>query len=75
MISRNRTPSLYICYAMYLFFFGLSLRKSADTLLSSFLTTPNEIMFLYGIGFNSRSKKDIIKEITGFGICYRRNSN
>jgi len=22
-----------------------------------------------------QSKKDIIKEIKGFGICYRRNSN
>src|SRR4051812_23701720 len=36
MISRNRTPSLYICYAMY-YFSGLSLRKSADRLSSSFI--------------------------------------
>jgi putative transposase len=36
MSSRNRTPSLYICYAMY-YFSGLSSRKSADRLSSSFI--------------------------------------
>ncbi len=37
MISRNRTPSLYVGYAMYFYFSGLSLRKSADRLSSCFI--------------------------------------
>ena len=60
MISRNRTPSLYICYAMYLFFFGLSL----ENLLTDYHPVlSNEIMFLYGIGFRGTNpKKDITKK-------------
>ncbi|HEX5519154.1 MAG TPA: DDE-type integrase/transposase/recombinase [Candidatus Nitrosocosmicus sp.] len=37
MINRNRTPSVYIGYAMYFYFSGLSLRKSADRLSSCFI--------------------------------------
>lgn len=37
MIKRNRTPSVYIGYAMYFYFSGLSLRKSADRLSSCFI--------------------------------------
>jgi putative transposase len=37
MIGRNRTPSLYVGYAMYFYFSGLSLRKSADRLSSCFI--------------------------------------
>ena len=56
MISRNRTPSLYIGHALYIFIFsGLSLRKSADRLSSSVLS--KEIMFLYGLGFKGTFQK------------------
>ena len=36
-IKRNKTPSLYIGYALYFYFSGLSLRKSADRLSSCFI--------------------------------------
>ena len=32
MISRNRTPSKYVSYGLYLYFLGLSLRKSSERL-------------------------------------------
>ena len=32
MISRNRTPSKYVSYGLYLYFSGLSLRKSSERL-------------------------------------------
>ena len=37
VIKRNKTPSLYIGYALYFYFSGLSLRKSADRLSSCFI--------------------------------------
>ena len=56
MISRNRTPSLYIGHALYIFIFSdLSLRKSADRLSPSVLS--KEIMFLYGLGFKGTIQK------------------
>ena len=36
VIIRNRTPSKYISYALYLYFSGLSLRRTAEKLSSSF---------------------------------------
>jgi putative transposase len=36
-IRRNRTPSKYVGYALYFYFSGLSLRKSADRLSSCFI--------------------------------------
>ena len=36
-IKINKTPSLYIGYALYFYFSGLSLRKSADRLSSCFI--------------------------------------
>jgi putative transposase len=32
MINRNRTPSEYVCYGLYLYFSGLSLRRSSERL-------------------------------------------
>ena len=32
MITRNRTPSKYVCYGLYLYFSGLSLRKASERL-------------------------------------------
>ena len=37
VIKRNKTPSLYIGYALCFYFSGLSLRKSADRLSSNFI--------------------------------------
>jgi hypothetical protein len=54
VIFRNRrTPSKYIGYALYLYFYGLSLRRTAtERLSSSFL---KEIMYQSGIGYKSTS--------------------
>jgi putative transposase len=35
--ARNRTPSKYICYALYFYFSGLSLRRTAKRLSSCFI--------------------------------------
>jgi putative transposase len=35
--ARNRTPSKYICYALYFYFSGLSLRRTAERLSSCFI--------------------------------------
>ncbi len=32
MINRNRTPSEYVCYGLYLYFSGLSLRRASERL-------------------------------------------
>ena len=32
MINRNRTPSKYVCYGLYLYFSGLSLRQTSERL-------------------------------------------
>ena len=32
MITRNRTPSKYVCYGLYLYFSGLSLRRTSERL-------------------------------------------
>ena len=32
MITRNRTPSKYVCYGLYLYFSGLSLRRASERL-------------------------------------------
>ena len=42
---------------LYIYFSGLSLRKSTDRLSSSVLS--NEIMFLYGLGFKRYNPKKI----------------
>jgi hypothetical protein len=54
VIFRNRrTPSKYIGYESYLYFYGLSLRRTAtERLSSSFL---KEIMYQSGIGYKSTS--------------------
>jgi putative transposase len=36
-IKRNRTPSEYICYGLYLYFSGLSLRRTSERLSSGFI--------------------------------------
>lgn len=36
-IKRNRTPSEYICYGLYLYFSGLSLRRTSERLSSGFM--------------------------------------
>ena len=46
--KRSRTPSKYIYYALYLYFSGLSLRKTSEHLLPF----VKGIMFQYGNGFN-----------------------
>ncbi|MER5175474.1 MAG: hypothetical protein ABJB76_09090 [Candidatus Nitrosocosmicus sp.] len=51
MISRNRTPSEYIGYGLYLYFSGLSLRKAA--LIDYQIALSKEIMFLSGTGFKN----------------------
>ncbi|WP_172602092.1 hypothetical protein [Candidatus Nitrosocosmicus franklandus] len=32
MLTRNRTPSKYVCYGLHLYFSGLSLRKASERL-------------------------------------------
>ncbi len=41
MINRNRTPSKYVCYGLYLYFSGLSLRQTSERL--AFLVKRNHI--------------------------------
>ncbi len=41
MISRNRTPSKYVCYGLYLYFSGLSLRRTSERL--AFLVKRNHV--------------------------------
>ena len=36
-IKRNRTPSEYICYGLYFYFFSLSLRRTSERLSSGFI--------------------------------------
>ena len=43
VIFRNRTPSKYIGYALYLYFSGLSLRKTADRLSDCFFIKRNHV--------------------------------
>ena len=44
MISRNRTPSLYIGHALYIFIFsGLSLRKSAEQIITLCFIKRNHV--------------------------------
>lgn len=37
MVNRNRTPSKYVGYALYFYFSGLSLRRTAERLSSCFI--------------------------------------
>ena len=41
MINRNRTPSKYVCYGLYLYFSGLSLRQTSERL--AFLVKRNHV--------------------------------
>ena len=41
MINRNRTPSKYVCYGLYLYFSGLSLRRTSERL--AFLVKRNHV--------------------------------
>src|SRR5215210_6018767 len=41
MINRNRTPSKYVCYGLYLYFSGLSLRRTSERL--TFLVKRNHV--------------------------------
>ncbi len=43
MIFRNRTPSEYICYGLYFYFSGLSLRKATDSRLSDCFIKRNHV--------------------------------
>ncbi len=47
--KRSRTPSKYTYYALYLYFSGLSLRKTSEHLLP--FVKRNHV-FQYGNGFN-----------------------
>jgi hypothetical protein len=67
MNSRNRTPSVYIGYALHFYFSGLSLRRTAAMVDYGLLVLSSEITFPYGSGFKSSTTKDIIKE----NKCFR----
>jgi putative transposase len=41
VINRNRTPSKYVCYGLYLYFSGLSLRQTSERL--AFLVKRNHV--------------------------------
>jgi hypothetical protein len=56
VVNRNRTPLKYVGHALYIYFLGLSLRKTSARLLSSVLS--KEIMFLYGIGFRNTGQRN-----------------
>ena len=49
MNTRNRTPSEYIGYGLYLYFSGLSLRRTAERLFGLL----NETTFPFGSGFKN----------------------
>jgi putative transposase len=84
VINRNRTPSVYIGYAMYFYFSGLSLRKSADRLSSCFIKRNHVSIWNWIQRYNPKkisSKKSkvleyvidetVIKigsELTGYGL-------
>ncbi len=53
MIFRNRTPSEYVGYGLYFYFYfsGLSLRKAAE--IDYQIALSKETMFPFGIGFKS----------------------
>ncbi|WP_154670565.1 hypothetical protein [Candidatus Nitrosocosmicus sp. SS] len=56
MLTRNRTPSKYIGYGLYLYFSGLSLKKASERL--SQIYKRNHVFFAKsGIGFKSTSLK------------------
>ena len=44
MITRNRTPSKYVCYGLYLYFSGLSLRRTSERL--SYFFKRNHVSIL-----------------------------
>ena len=50
MIIRNRTPSKYVYYGLYLYFSGLVLKEILRKIISD---VSNEIMFQSGTGFKS----------------------
>ncbi|MDR4491698.1 MAG: hypothetical protein R2685_12475 [Candidatus Nitrosocosmicus sp.] len=52
MITRNKTPSKYVCYGLHLYFSGLSLRI-LEKPLKDYLNCLNEITFPSEIGFKS----------------------
>ncbi len=56
--KRSRTPSKYIYYALYLYFSGLSLRKTSEHLLP--FVKRNHV-FQYGNGFNIIRPKKILQ--------------
>ncbi len=49
MNTRNGTPSKFVSYGLYVYFAGVSLRRTAEIL--SWLS--NETMFPIGIGFKN----------------------
>ncbi|MER5175282.1 MAG: hypothetical protein ABJB76_09140 [Candidatus Nitrosocosmicus sp.] len=57
---RNRTPSEYICYALYFCFSNLSLRKAA--MIDNHFALSNEPCFYLKLDIKIQSSKGIIKE-------------
>ena len=55
MITRNKTPSKYVYYGLYLYFLGLSLRRTAERLSYTFKRNHVSI----GTGFKSIIPKRI----------------
>lgn len=67
MNFRNRTPSEYISYGLYLYFSGLSLRRASERHFSC-QAKPSINMEL---DTKVQVPKDFNKEIKDFRICYR----
>ena len=61
VLTRNRMPPEYVCYGMYLYFSGLSLRRTAQRLSCrikrNHVTIWNWIQKYHPIKISSRSKK------------------
>jgi putative transposase len=61
VLTRNKTPPEYVCYGMYLYFSGLSLRRTAQRLSCrikrNHVTIWNWIQKYHPIKISSRSKK------------------
>ncbi len=68
VISRNRTPSEYVSYGLYLYFSGLSLRMASKRL--AFLVKRNHVSIWNWIQ-KVQTSKGFNKEKKDFRICYR----
>jgi len=67
VISRNRTPSVYIGYGLYFYFSGLSLRRTSQTLSSHFIKRNH--VFHLELDTKAQTKESFLKETEGWGVC------